>query len=201
MFKLDRIRPQPDDRLAFFQGFLRRPQQVGSVIPSSRFLERRIVSLATAEAPKVVVELGPGTGGTTRALLRALPPGSKLLAIEISPDFAALLQRIPDPRLIVHQGSAEQLAEALAQHGLNRPDVVVSGIPFSTMEPALGRRIVNAVHAALPVGGRFVVYQVRGRIHVLGRPVFGPAQVALELRNIPPMRTYTWRKASPERPS
>jgi phosphatidylethanolamine/phosphatidyl-N-methylethanolamine N-methyltransferase len=78
---------------------------------------------------------------------------------------------------------------------------VVSGIPFSTMEPGLGRRIVKAVHAALPVGGRFVVYQVRGRIHTLGRPVFGPAQVELELRNIPPMRTYTWRKASPERPS
>lgn len=201
MFNLDRIRPQPDDRLAFFQGFLRRPQQVGSVIPSSRFLERRIVALATAEAPKVVVELGPGTGGTTRALLRGMPEGSKLLAIEISPDFAALLQRIPDPRLIVHQGSAEHLAEALTQHGLNRPDVVVSGIPFSTMEPALGRRIVKAVHAALPVGGRFVVYQVRGRIHSLGRPVFGPAQVELELRNIPPMRTYTWRKTGSERPS
>ena len=112
MFKLDRIRPQPDDRLAFFQGFLRRPQQVGSVIPSSRFMERRLVGLATAEAPKVVVELGPGTGGTTRALLRAMPPGSQLLAIEISPDFAALLQRIPDPRLIVHHGSAEQLAHS-----------------------------------------------------------------------------------------
>ena len=64
------FRPQPDNRFAFLQGFLQRPREVGSFVPSSRFLERRIVRCADVQNAKVIVELGPGTGGTTRALLR-----------------------------------------------------------------------------------------------------------------------------------
>jgi len=101
-----RIRLQPDHRFAFLQGFLKSPKQVGSIIPSSRFLERRIVRAAEIANASLVVELGPGTGGTTRALLRALSPKARLLAIEIDPRFVELLRRRPDPRLIVHEGSA-----------------------------------------------------------------------------------------------
>ena len=192
-----RIRLQPDERLAFLQAFLRKPQQVGSVIPSSRFLERRLVELTAAPRARLVIELGPGTGGTTRALLRALPPEAKLLAIEIDPRFAAILREHRDPRLIVHEGSAEALGDALHAHGLGAPDVVVSGIPFSTMEPALGRRIAGAIFDVLPGGGRFVAYQVRDRVHDVARPFFGRARVEVELRNIPPMRIYSWCKGEP----
>ena len=72
--------------------------------------------------------------------------------------------------------------------------MVLSGIPFSTMKPELGRSIVRAVSDALAPGGRFVAYQVRDRVEKLGREVFGPAAVQLELRNVPPMRVYRWEK-------
>ena len=64
--------PRPDHRFAFFKGFLGKPKEVGSIIPSSRFMERRIVKTLQLEGVKLVVELGPGTGGTTKAVLRAL---------------------------------------------------------------------------------------------------------------------------------
>jgi phospholipid N-methyltransferase len=194
---LEKLRPQPDQRLAFLQGFLRKPQQVGSVIPSSRFLERRLVELTGVASARLVIELGPGTGGTTRALLRALPADAKLLAIEIDPHFASILREHGEPRLIVHEGSAENLAKVLSEHGLGAPDVVLSGIPFSTMEPALGRRIARAIFDVLPAGGRFVAYQVRDRVHDVARPFFGRARVEVELRNIPPMRIFSWRKGEP----
>jgi phospholipid N-methyltransferase len=194
MTPLDKLRPQPDARLAFLQGFLRKPQQVGSVIPSSRFLERRLVELSGARHARLLVELGPGTGGTTRALLRALPSDAKLLAIELEPRFAAILREMNDPRLLVHEGSAEQLPDALRAHGLAAPDTVISGIPFSTMDAAVGRRIAKTIYGALDAGGRFVAYQVRGNVHDVARPFFGRAQVDVELRNIPPMRLYRWRK-------
>ena len=197
MPSLDRLRPQPDERLAFLQGFLRKPQQVGSVIPSSRFLERKLVELTQVAHARLVVELGPGTGGTTRALLRALPADARLLAIEIDPRFAGILRETREPRLIVHEGSAEALADVLLEHGLGAPDVVVSGIPFSTMDPALGGRIAAAIHEVLPSGGRFVAYQVRDRVHDVARPFFGRARVEVELRNIPPMRIFSWCKGEP----
>jgi len=191
---LRRLRPQPDSRLAFFQGFLKRPLEVGSIIPSSRFLERRVTRAANIEKANLVIELGPGTGGTTRSFLRAMKPDAKLLAIEINPDFVKKLRRMDDPRLIVHLGSATELREALDLYGLPAPDVILSGIPFSTMERPLGHAILRSVHDVLEPGGLFVAYQVRDRVEMLGREVFGDARVQTELLNVPPMRVYRWRK-------
>lgn len=191
---MKRQRPRSDERLDFLRGFLRRPQQVGSVIPSSRFLERRLVEVSELGGARAVVELGPGTGGTTRALLRALPAEARLIAVELDPEFARLLERIRDPRLAVHRGSAGDLSAIVAEHRLSSLDVVLSGIPFSTMAPEVGRRIVRQIHDVLASEGRFVAYQVRDRVGEIGAEVFGPPQVDLELRNIPPVRIFRWRK-------
>jgi phosphatidylethanolamine/phosphatidyl-N-methylethanolamine N-methyltransferase len=188
------LRLQPDDRFAFFRGFLKRPKQVGSIIPSSRFLERRLTRATRAHRAKLIVELGPGTGGTTRALLRAMQPDARLLAIEINPHFVEVLDRWPDKRLIAVQGSAVDISRILVSRGLSAPDVIVSGIPFSTMTMPIGRDILRSVYDALDPGGAFVAYQVRDRVNTLGREVFGRARVQTELLNVPPMRIYRWEK-------
>jgi phospholipid N-methyltransferase len=195
---LQRFRLQSDQRLAFFKGFLRYPHCVGSVIPSSRFLERRLIDMAAVTTARLVVELGPGTGGTTRAILRALPEASTLLAIETIREFVSLLSTDPDPRLIVHLGSAEHIREALSSCALPCPDVVLSGIPFSTMPLSVGERILRAVWSSLAPGGRFVAYQFRERVAILGREVLGTPQVEVELLNVPPVRVYCWRKSTQE---
>ena len=56
----------------FFQAFLKSPRVVASMIPSSPFLERRLVEAGRLATAATVVELGSGTGGTTRAMLEAL---------------------------------------------------------------------------------------------------------------------------------
>ena len=185
--------PQPDHPIAFLKGFLERPKEVGSIIPSSRWMERRITRTAEIPTAKVIVELGPGTGGTTKALLQAMGPDAKLLAIEINPGFCELLtDTIDDPRLIVHHGSAADIPEALVKHELAAPDVVLSGIPFSTMPKELGLSILRSVKESLSPTGRFVAYQFRDVVHTLGKQVFGSASVQLELLNVPPMRVYRW---------
>jgi phospholipid N-methyltransferase len=188
------LRPNLDDRLAFLRAFLRAPRRVASIVPSSRFVERRIVARSAVAAATTIVELGPGTGGTTRAILRAMPQHARLLCIEIDPILHGLLRRIGDPRLIAHLGSAEQLQEILNQHGLPAPDVIISGIPFSTMDRAVGRRILEAVSAALSHGGRFVAYQVRDRVAHLGSPGLDLRRVELEWLNLPPLRVFQWEK-------
>jgi phospholipid N-methyltransferase len=191
---MNNTKPQPDARLTFLREFLRHPDEVGSLVPSSRFLERRLVEMADVPSARLIVELGPGTGGTTQAMLRALPPDARLLVIEINPRFVALLRALHDPRLIVHEGNALDLRRALARHHLGAPDVVLSGIPFSTIPPSVGRRILREIWVALAPGGRFVAYQLRDSVSVLARELMGAPDVGIELRNAPPMRLYRWQK-------
>ncbi len=194
MFRFEALRPQQDDRLAFLKGFLRQPRDVGSVIPSSRFLERKMVRMAGIGQAQSVVELGPGTGGTTRAILAAMPESATLLAIELDPAFVDHTRDIDDRRLIVHQGSAEQLAELIMAHRLRPPEAILSGIPFSTMPEATGTRIIEAIRDVLAPGGCLVAYQFRGAVADRARPIFGEPEVSTEFLNIPPMRVYRWRK-------
>lgn len=179
----------------FFRGFVRRPAQVGSVVPSSPWLEQRLVRNAGIAAARTVVELGPGTGGTTAALLRAMPAASRLLAIELDPEFHHhLAHHLHDPRLALALGSAEQLPQFLADHGLPAPDAIVSGIPFSTMPPALADRIAQRIAQVLRPGGCFVAYQVRAHVARFATPYLGEPVKEWEWLNVPPVRVFTWRK-------
>ncbi len=191
---MNHIRSGEGDRLAFLRAFLRSPRGVGSIVPSSRFLERRIVELGAIRDATTIVELGPGTGGTTRAILRAMPRSARLLCVEIDAQLHGRLRGIDDPRLIVHLGSAEQLQETLDRYGLPAPEVVISGIPFSTVDRAVGRRILDAISRSLAHGGHFVAYQLRDRVAQLCGYPLELTRVELELLNVPPMRLFRWRK-------
>lgn len=196
MTNLQQERNRWNSRLAFFRGFLQHPDQVGSFVPSSKFLEKLLVDVASINKAKTVVELGPGSGGTTQAILDALPDDATFLAIELNPDFVSLLKSNTDSRLIVHHGNAEQIEQAIALYDIARPDVVVSGIPFSTMSSNLALRILHSIWSCLVPGGHFVAYQFRGRVADLGREFLGTPEIKVELLNVPPVRVYNWRKPS-----
>ena len=183
-----------DGRFVFFQEFLKHPLQIGSVIPSSRFLEQRILEAAGIARVKTVVELGSGTGGTTRAILRAMPQHARLLTIEINPHFHSVVNRIQDDRLIAHLGNACSLKEIISSYGLDAPDALISGIPFSTMKQSEASEVIEAISSLLASNGRFVAYQVSSRVDSLCRPFLGSGRMSVELLNIPPMRVYQWNK-------
>ncbi len=190
-------RERSGSRIDFFRGFLKSPKDVGSVIPSSRFMERSIIDYARAERLPVVVELGPGTGGTTRALLDAMSADARLLALDLDPRFTEIIARLGDPRLIPHTGSATDLEQILRLHGLAAADLLVSGIPFSTMPKPVAETIIRAVYDALAPGGAFVAYQFRPEVARLAEPLFGPAlRTEMVMLNIPPMRIWRWEKAA-----
>lgn len=180
--------------LDFFRGFLREPGIVGSVIPSSRFLEQRLITSAGIPHARLVIELGPGTGGTTRSFLSRLPADARLLTVEVSQEFVTLMNGIDDSRLINHCGSAVDLQAILRSYQLPAPDAVISGIPFSTMPAGVGSDIIASLWQNLAAGGRFVAYQFRGHVAELARPLIGEPEIETELRNIPPMRVFRWTK-------
>lgn len=183
------------DSFSFFRGFLKEPRQVGSIIPSSPILERRLSTFAQVPAARRIVELGPGTGGTTRALLRQMTDEASLMSIEANPMFIDRLKQINDPRLLVRHGDALQVRELLERAEWKSADLVISGIPFSTMDRDTGRRLIADIHSLLSPNGAFVAYQIRDRVCNLAKGSFGRPDKCTVWRNIPPLRIFRWEKA------
>ncbi len=182
-------------RIEFLKGFLRNPKEVGSVIPSSRFLTRRVLECGAVDKARMIVELGPGTGVFTGEILKRMRPNAKLVAVEINPTFVRMLRsNYPDPRLSVYEGSASDLEKALIEAGTSQADLVVSGIPFSTLAHETRRATLEAARRVLGPGGYFVAYQVRSHVRRFAEPVFGPGETHREFLNLPPMRIYVWQR-------
>jgi phospholipid N-methyltransferase len=134
----------------------------------------------------------------TGPLLERMPADGVLIAIEINPNFARLLRReFDDPRLSVYEGSAVDIEDALAARGLSHADLVVSGIPFSTLDAGVGRATLEAAKRVLAPGGRFVAYQFRSAVARQAEPVFGRPQTHSGFWNIPPMKIYVWGGGPP----
>jgi hypothetical protein len=87
---------------------------------------------------------------------------------------------------------AVDLRAILARHGLSQVGVDLSGFR-SRRCPRLSPAASSRRSLSLAPGGRFVAYQIRGTAGAVGRAVIGPPEVTLVLRNIPPVRIYTWR--------
>ncbi len=172
------------------------PGQVATLFPSSPLLTAAIANRDCIQSADVVVELGPGAGGTTLALLDQMKPASRLLAIEKTPVLFDAIREIHDPRLSGELGDAVDLIEILQRHQLNHLDVVVSGIPFSAISDSVGRTIVESIYKTLRSGGTFIAYQFCDEVKEFARPLFGPPHTEPVLLNVPPLWIYSWSKVA-----
>ncbi len=140
----------------FFRRWLANPLQIGSVVPSSPSLCRRIAALTTRGPDEAVLELGAGTGVVSRALLDAGVPPERLKVVEIVPDMAEHL-RGALPGVEVLCGDAFELGRVLPQHWHGRIGTAICGIPLVLLPIAEQRRFVDAVEAVAP-GRGFLLY-------------------------------------------
>lgn len=142
-------------------------QSTAAVAPSSRFLAREMVRPLPLESAKTVVELGPGTGVMTGALLNLLPADATVLAFEISDSFVQhLRQTIRDPRLEVVHAGAETAGDELRSRGIGRIDAVLSSLGSSLMPDGLMRSILAGLEPFLDSDSVFTQFQYMHRIRV-----------------------------------
>ncbi|MEW1723240.1 methyltransferase domain-containing protein [Streptomyces sp. NPDC093109] len=135
--------------------FLRRPLMTGAVAASSRHLAHAMTEGIGLERARTVVELGPGTGVFTDAILARLAPDARLVAIELNPVLAARLSATRrDTRLTVIRGSAAELAATVGEPA----DAVISGLPWTVMSREQRGHILDAVTKVLTPSGRFTTF-------------------------------------------
>jgi len=183
----------------FFKRFLCQPFRIASVIPSSRTLTRRVADKMDFSVPRVIVEFGPGEGCHTREILRRMHPASHMILFELDPELAGHLvdQFRDDRRVTVLNADCAMLATELARRGLSHCDYVVSGIPFSLLEPAKKRALLRSTFDALAphAGSAFIIYQVTNELVGHCRH-FPRVESRYCLQNIPPMFVTKFYKAA-----
>lgn len=176
--------------------FMRSPSLVGSAFPASRYLIDALLAPMDWASIGLVVEYGPGTGPITRAALKRMRADSRLLAIDVSEGFTDYLQTsIADERLIAVRASAECVNALLAAFGLGQADMIVTGLPFSTLDSGTADLIADASVSALKDDGCFLAYQMRRSIEPILESRFGRVRSTREWRNIPPCHLYWASKA------
>lgn len=145
------------DVIRFLRSFVTAPMRTGAQWPSGKALSRAMAEAVDLSVPGPIIELGPGTGVVTEALLaRGIPP-QRLVLIEFSPQFSKLIaQRYPGVRLI--QGDAYALAEHVRRLGLAPPAAIVSSLPLLTQPPARRVELLRAGLRLMNPEGVFVQF-------------------------------------------
>jgi len=131
-----------------------------SVVPSSRFLANALAKPIDFHRARTIIELGPGTGPVTKALLKRMRPDAKLLAVDINPAFIDHLRDVcADPRLIAVCGSATDLRGLLARHKCGPADAVVSSLGLTSMDAPTRTAILREIGEGRVPGGPMTQFQ------------------------------------------
>lgn len=192
---IDRLRLPRTPAGMFLAGFIKHPVMVGSIIPSSARLIRRMLAPVDWPNVRLFVEYGPGVGTFCGSILERLGPDARLIAIDTNPDFIDYLgETIRDPRFSAVLGSAADVEAIIADAGFAHADYILSGLPFSTLPPGVGDAIAAATFRALRVGGAFLAYQFSSKVRDFIATQTDHIDDAFEVGNIPPCRLYWgWR--------
>ena len=183
-----------DDEVRFLRSWIEKPLHMGAVMPSGRVLARTMAQYVDVASEGPVVELGPGTGAITNALIEHGIDQKRLVLVEYNPGFCALLRdRYPQARVV--QGDAYTLRDSLWDVLGVPASAIVSGLPLVT-KPMLTRlKLIRDAFLALAPGAPFVqfTYSVAPPIPKSLPGVSTEASERIWM-NLPPARVWVYRK-------
>jgi len=183
-----------DDEVRFIRSWIERPLSIGAVTPSGKILARTMARYVDPNSSGPVVELGPGTGPVTEALVNAGVAPSRLVLVEFNPSFCRILQkRYPDATLV--QGDAYSLRRLLETLLLQPAAAVVSGLPLVTKPIRMRWRLIRDAFDLMVPGAPFVqfTYSVAAPLpkRLGGFTVEASERIWM---NLPPARVWVYRR-------
>lgn len=182
-----------DDEMQFIRSWIEKPISTGAVMPSSRVLARAMARYVDPQSSGPVIELGPGTGPVTEALVRRGVDPARLILVEFNPDFCRLL-RTRYPAATVVQGDAYRLRRLLENYIEAPAAAVVSGLPLVTKPLRVRLRLISDAMTLLTQGAPFVQFTY-AMLPPIPKELSGVRAESSELiwMNLPPARVWVYR--------
>ena len=187
-------KPRLDDEVRFLRSWIEKPLAMGAVMPSGKLLARTMANYVDINSDAPVIELGPGTGPITTALVERGIDQKRLVLVEYSPNFCALL-RDRFPQATVLQGDAYSLRDTLGDVLRQPASAVVSGLPLVTKPMRTRVRLLRDAFTALAPKAPFIqfTYSVAPPIPKSLPGVSTEASERIWM-NLPPARVWVYRK-------
>jgi phosphatidylethanolamine/phosphatidyl-N-methylethanolamine N-methyltransferase len=190
----EKNRVRLDDEVRFIRTWIEKPLSIGAVTPSSRVLARAMAAYVGPQAQGPVIELGPGTGPVTEALVAQGIDPARLILLEYDPHFCRLLrQRYPAATVV--QGDAYSLKRELGSRLREPAAAVVSGLPLITKPLKTRLKLVGEAFALMLPGAPFVQFTY-ATVPPIPRTLDRVRAEASERiwMNIPPARIWVYRR-------
>jgi phosphatidylethanolamine/phosphatidyl-N-methylethanolamine N-methyltransferase len=182
-----------DDEMQFIRSWFEKPLSTGAVMPSSKALARTMAGYVDTKASGPIIELGPGTGPVTEALVQHGVDPARLVLVEFNPSFCRLL-RTRYPAATVVQGDAYRLRRLLETFVREPAAAVVSGLPLVTKPLRTRLRLIADAMGLLAPGAPFIQFTY-AMVPPIPKALSGIKAEASELiwRNLPPARVWVYR--------
>ena len=175
------------ESLNFLKAFIINPRATGAILPSSKYLAKLMVSFDEIDKNRLVIELGPGTGVVTQALLDSGIPAKQLVAIEYAPHLVkALTRKFPEIEII--NGNAAQLSDLL-KNEKRQIGTVISGLPLRSLPKEMRESILYEICKILIHGGHYLQFTYDFRKNTRFYPkIYHLKKSKIVWRNIPPAK-------------
>jgi phosphatidylethanolamine/phosphatidyl-N-methylethanolamine N-methyltransferase len=183
-----------DDEVHFIRSWMQKPLSIGAVTPSGKVLARTMAQYVDAAIPGPVIELGPGTGPVTEAIVQQGVDPARLVLIEFNPTFCQLLRkRFPEATVV--RADAYSLRGAVAALVQQPAAAIVSGLPLVTKPMRTRLRLLSEAFALMQPGAPFIQFTY-AVMPPIPRALTGVNAEASERiwMNVPPARVWVYRK-------
>ena len=182
-----------DDEVRFLRSWIEKPLHMGAVMPSSKVLARTVARYVDPHSDGPVIELGPGTGAITDALIAHGVAEKRLVLVEYDPGFCALLRERYQQATVI-QGDAYNLDQTLADWK-EPAAAMVSGLPLVTKPMLVRVKLMRDAFQKMEAGAPFIqfTYSVAPPIPKSLPGVHTQASERIWM-NLPPARVWVYRK-------
>lgn len=183
-----------DDEARFLRSWIERPLVTGAVTPSGKLLAKTMAAYVDPRMPGPIVELGPGTGPVTDALVARGIDQERLVLVEFNPDFCRLL-RARFPRATIIQGDAYDIRTSVSELGEMPVAATISSLPLFTKPVEQRLALLRAAHDLSHPGAPFVQFTYAVVPPIPKRPSEYTATPSQRIwLNLPPARVWVYRR-------
>ena len=181
----------------FIKESLKNIKEVGTILPSSKFVVEKMVAPINFKKKLTILELGSGSGVITKELLEKMSCDSQLICFETNKKFYQELKKINDKKMILINESAEKMKSYLDEFEIKKIDYIVSSVPLVSLPKKKTNKILSVSVEILGKSGKLIQLQYTKLLDKKLKSYYNQIDIQFTSKNYLPAFIYTCYNLKP----